>query len=345
MDTASFDIGVTLVGSEPGLNKDFADKIQRMGIELRNFQLNGRIDFAGIRELRNYIKKNNFDVVHCHDFKANFYGLMATLGTGVKRVTTVHGSTKDSFLLWLFLAFNEYILIRFFNKIIVVSEHLKKELKGKFLNSQKVVLIPNGLDLSFFKESNDGGIEEPDLVIPPGKTVLGTVGRLFPDKGHEDLFKALLMLKDEFPNLILLIVGDGPYAEYLKALRDAMGLQDRVIFAGVRHDMKRVYEALHIFVMPSIREGLPMALLEAMLAGVPVVATRVGGMPSVLEEGKRGRMVDPHDPKGLAREIETLLMNPEEARQMAIDASAFIRTEYSSAKMALQTEKVYREVL
>jgi glycosyltransferase involved in cell wall biosynthesis len=341
----NFEVSVTLVGSEPDLNRDFAHEIRQLGVRVKNFLFNGRLDWTGVRRLRNYISEQNLHLIHCHDFKANFYGLMATLGTGVKRVTTVHGSTRDSLLLKLYLDLSEYLLIRFFHKVIAVSEPLTKELRAKLLRLKRVAFIPNGIDLAFFDKSGDGRIQEPDLSIPPGSTVIGTVGRLFPDKGHKDLFKALRFLKDEFPDLILLVVGDGPQAEYLRLCRDEMGLQDKVFFVGVRFDMRKVYDLLDIFVMPSIREGLPMALLEAMLAEIPVVATNVGGMKALLEDGKRGRTVNPLDPENLGSEIRALLLHPEQASQMAQEASAFVRAEYSSETMARRTETLYRGVM
>ena len=340
-----FEASVTLIGSEPDLNQDFSHEIRRLGFGVKDFLFNGRLDWTGVRRLRSYICEQNFDLIHCHDFKANFYGLVATLGTGVKRVTTVHGSTKDSLLLKFYLGFNEYFLIRFFHKVIAVSEPLTKELWARLIRAKKVSFVPNGLDLDFFDASREGRIEESDLPIFSSKIVMGIVGRLFPDKGHEDLFEALTLLKDEFPNLVLLVVGDGPQAEYLRFRRDEMGLQDRVIFAGVRLDMRKVYHSMDLFVMPSIREGLPMALLEAMLGEIPVIATRAGGMKSLLGQGERGLAVNPCDPKGLANGIRTLILHPDIARLMADKASAFVRAEYSSETMARRTEALYSEVL
>ena len=111
-DTDKFDVSVTLVNSEEGLNDDFLNEIQELGIKAENFLLNGRFDWNGLKKLRQYIISQEFDIIHCHDFKANFYGLSATLGTNVKRVATHHGSTKDSLLLKFYLGINEYFLLR-----------------------------------------------------------------------------------------------------------------------------------------------------------------------------------------------------------------------------------------
>lgn len=344
-DADKFDVGVTLVGSEKGLNTDFVKELGRLGYTVKNFFLKGRLDLRGVKELRGYIKENGFDVVHCHDFKSNFYGLLATMGTGVKRVTTVHGSTVDSLLLRLYLAFNEYILIRFFDRVIAVSRHIAEDLRPKHLGCGKVAVIPNGLDL----EVIDGAAEEasckPGLPIPAGAIVIGTVGRLFPDKGHKDLFKAISMLQTEFPALVLLVIGDGPFAGHLREYCAKIDICDRVIFAGVRHDMKKAYGVMDIFAMPSLREGLPMSLLEAILCKRVVVATKAGGMPEVLGYGKRGTLVEAGDPEGLAKALRGLILAPEPARRMAEDAEAYVRSEYSSKTMAGRTEDLYLEVI
>ncbi len=344
-DKDSFDMHVTLVGSEPGLNKDFFEAIKRMGIGVENFMLQGRLDWRGIQRLRHHLLAQEIDIIHCHDFKANFYGLMASLGTGIKKVTTVHGSTKDSLLLKLYLGFNEYFLIRFFDKIIAVSEHLKDELQGNFISPRKIAMIPNGVDLNFFDAQMQNKTPEPDLEVPHGKKVIGIIGRLFPDKGHKDLFNALKLLQHDFPDLLLLVVGGGPDEEELRLMRTDLGLQDRIIFAGVRHNMKKVFDAIDIFAMPSIREGLPMALLEAMLAEKPIVATKVGGMAALVGEGKFGRAVNANDPEGLAKEIKFILLNPEVANETAKRAASFVRSEFSAETMAQKTEALYREIV
>jgi glycosyltransferase involved in cell wall biosynthesis len=344
-DSAGFDVGVTLLAGEEGLNRDFGDEIRRGKYNLTDFHLKHRLDVTGIKRLRRFVRDQELDVVHCHDFKSNFYGLAATLNTRVRRLTSFHGSTRDSFLLRMYLAFDEYFIIRFFHRIIVVSAHLKEELKARFIRSKQLAFIPNGIDSAFFEEEQNSLPREPQLGLPPGALTVGIVGRLLPDKGHEHLFQALALLEDEFPELVVLVVGDGPRAGPLRTLRDRMQLRDKIVFTGIRRDMKKIYQALTLFAMPSFREGLPMALLEAMLAGVPVVATGVGGIPDLLGGGERGRLAEIADPAGLAKEIRDLLLNPSEARSMANRASAFVAAEYSSNAMARRTESLYREIL
>lgn len=344
-DSADFDVGITLLAGEDGLNRNFRDEIQKGKYNLTEFHLKHRLDLTGIKGLRDFVRDQQLDVVHCHDFKSNFYGLAATLNTRVKRITSFHGSTRDSLLLRIYLAFDEYFTIRFFHRIIVVSEHLKDELKARLINPKRTALVPNGIDSAFFEADPKDFSRPPELGLPPDAWTLGIVGRLLPDKGHEHLFEALALLKDEFPALYVLVVGDGPRAQALKMLRDRMQLGHRIIFAGIRRDMKKIYQALTLFVMPSFREGLPMALLEAMLAGVPVIASGVGGIPNLLGGGERGRLVKVADPEGLSNEIRNLLLNPNEAKSMAKKASEFVANEYSSSAMARRTEDLYREIL
>jgi glycosyltransferase involved in cell wall biosynthesis len=140
---------------------------------------------------------------------------------------------------------------------------------------------------------------------------------------------------------VLLIVGDGPLMENLQKEADRLP----IIFTGIRKDMPRIYSAMDIFVLPSLIEGLPMALLEAMASKKPIVATRVGAIPQVIQDGHSGYLIDPGDTEGLAIAIMGLLADPQKAGKMAGNAYKVVREHYSSQKMAKEYEQVYREVL
>ncbi|MBC2733180.1 MAG: glycosyltransferase family 4 protein [Desulfobacteraceae bacterium] len=336
---------VTLIGSDTGLNKDFLLELKSLNIETANFRLQGRYDIRGIRRLRRHLIDNEIDIIHCHDFKSNFYGLMASIGLPIGRVSTHHGSTKDDLLLRCYLNLNEYLFFHFFHRIVAVSHQLSTEPWARILGSDRVAFIPNGIDTQFFKRSPNTFTDESPILIPGGKTVIGIIGRLYPDKGHIDLFHAISGLQDEFPQLMVLVVGDGPQSHYLKNACREMRIENRVIFAGVRKNMQAVYSLLDLFVMPSIREGLPMALLEAMLAKIPVIASMVGGIPTLLENNRHGIGISPKSPKELSAAIRQTLVNPDEAKLIANNAQEFIREKYSAQAMTRRTERLYIDIL
>lgn len=338
-DKDGFEINVTLIGSEPGLNKDFKTALSDIEIPFFDFQFNGRLDIRGIMKLRNHLIEKKIDIIHCHDFKAVFYGLFASVGTNIKRVATHHGSTKDSFLLKCYLGLNEYLFLRFFHKVVVVSKQLSNEPWARILK-EKIVFIPNGINTEFIKKPLPLK-NESSISIPPNKRVLGIVGRLFPDKGHKHLFNAFRLLGKEFKDLILLVVGDGPEMANLKRLSSKLGLEKDIIFCGVRENMTYIYSLLDYFIMPSLREGLPMALLEAMLAEIPVIASKVGEIPSVIGDNDRGRLTEPGNAQSIYDAIKYLLLNDNSRIQMVEKASSFVISNYSARAMAGKIENIY----
>jgi glycosyltransferase involved in cell wall biosynthesis len=338
------DESVTLIGSQAGLNHDFYSELKSLKIETANFQLNGRFDARSVHRLRRHLIDNEIGVIHCHDFKSNFYGLMASAGLPIGRITTHHGSTKDDFLLRCYLGLNEYLSFRFFHKVIAVSQQLCQEPWARILGEDRVVFIPNGIDTGFLDGATEAFPDETPIAVPDGRTVIGIIGRLYPDKGHTDLFRAVSGLHDEFPQLIVLVVGDGPQLGYLQSASREMGIEDRVMFTGVRKNMPAIYAMLDLFVMPSIREGLPMALLEAMLAKVPVIASKVGGITSLLEDGRYGIGISPKSPDDISAAIRHILHNPDDAELKARRARKLVMTEYSAQSMAKKTEKLYFDI-
>ncbi|MCG8430247.1 MAG: glycosyltransferase, partial [Candidatus Omnitrophica bacterium] len=168
--------------------------------------------------------------------------------------------------------------------------------------------------------------------------------RLAPDKGHIYLINALTRLLAFFPQMRLLVIGDGPERKNLERILHDGALKDHVIMTGVRRDIERVLSALDLFVLPSLKEGLPIALLEAMAAGVPAVATRVGNVPQVIRHNEDGILVPPGDSAGLYGAINELLLDQEKARACAANARKRVQDMFSAKIMAGEYMKLYRQL-
>lgn len=150
---------------------------------------------------------------------------------------------------------------------------------------------------------------------------------------------------EQYPKVVLLIVGDGPLRNELQERVEDLGIRDKVIFTGMRSDTPELYSLMEFFILSSITEGLPVALLEAMASKKPVIATEVGAVPKVIQDGHSGLLVEPKDVEGLSKAIIDLLENPDQAAYLALNGYEEVTNEFSSQKMAERYVEVYKEVL
>jgi glycosyltransferase involved in cell wall biosynthesis len=204
------------------------------------------------------------------------------------------------------------------------------------LPEERIWVIPNGVDVDAFFVSDSKEAIRREIGKDQGFCLAGYIGRLEePLKGIGQLLAAMAILKSNGEAPDLAIVGTGPSEMELKEQAKHLDLEDRVQFLGVRRDIHRMLKALDILVLPSLREGCPVVILEAMAAGVPVVATRVEGVLELIQHGKTGWLVSPKDPQALAKGIQFMLMNKELADSMAQKAQDWVRT-YRSIHVTVQ---------
>ena len=283
-------------------------------------------------------------IVHTHDYKSD---LLAALGRGEwRRVSTLHGWVGTTAA----LRFKERIgawLVRRFDRVVCVSEALAARERARGLVGVRVV--HNGIDLRPFElELDDDSRNElaRSLGLCRGVPVIGAVGRLSEEKGYDILLESVALLRADGRELEVLLVGDGPERRMLSRRAEKLGLTGAVHLPGVREDAARVYSLLDVFCMPSRREGLPLALLEAMAAGCAVVASPVGGIPEVLGgEEATGVSVPPGDAPALARAIGSLLDDPHRRAELGQQARDRVRQAFSCERMTESMASLYHELL
>lgn len=328
----------------PGGGGDkLAQQAIRLGIEVKTVAVRGRFDSMAIAELRKILEKNRVEIIHSHDFKSDFYGLLASRGSGIKLVATAHGSTRDSLAKKLYLFFDERIVYPRLDRIIAVSAEIRERLSKQGIQAEKISLVANGLDLDLLAAETDH--PDPPLAIPAGKKVFGLIGRLFPDKGHRFFLQALADVARKHPEAHGLIVGAGPEEANILRHIVQLNLGDRVLFAGARNNMQLVYEAIDALVIPSLTEGLPYVLLEAMANRIPVVASAVGDIPLLIKHDATGYLVPAGDEKKLAKCMADLLSFPEKSATMARQAYDFFQQHYAATPMASATARIYCDLL
>jgi glycosyltransferase involved in cell wall biosynthesis len=293
------------------------------------------------------MRRREVGVVHTHLFLGGVFGRLASVLAGVPvRVTTEQNAYADGHLPPRWQVLVGALLARFTDRLVAVSvgtrEYLMREER---VPPEKIEIIPNA-------------IEWPQQVAPPqveavkrefgGKgrfPLLGTVARLTPQKGLSYLLEAISILVARFPGLFCVIVGDGPLRVELEALAVRLGLENHVRFCGLRRDVRAIFQSLDLFVLPSLFEGLPLSLLEAMASGAPVVATHVAGIDEVIEDGANGRLAPPADAHALAAAITELLDNEALAQGLAQQGQTTVRQRYAIGAVSKEYERVYGELL
>jgi glycosyltransferase involved in cell wall biosynthesis len=209
----------------------------------------------------------------------------------------------------------------------------------------RCVLIENAIDTEQFRRSAPIDVAKQRLDWPPGRFLLGAVGRLSEEKGFDLLIRAVHVLVRQGIDVGLVIAGQGRQREPLERLISDLGLRDRVRLAGFQSDLRPLYEAMDLFVLSSVREGLPNVVLEAMALELPVVATRVAGVPRLIADGENGLLVDIGDQAALVGAIERALVNPQLRARLAAAARQTIEQRYCFAVRMKKIAAIYDELL
>ncbi len=225
--------------------------------------------------------------------------------------------------------------------MLAVSEWDRRNIiEREGIAPERIVVLPNGID----PPPEDGRDVRPELGVPDGVALIGAVGRLFPEKGYEELIRAVALLRQRSRRVICVILGDGPDEQHLRELLAGLELGRDVRLLGRREDVPDVIRALDVAVLPSRREGSPLAALEYMAGAAPIVATAVGGVPELLHDGEHALLVRPADPAALADGIERLLADRELAARLGRAARERQRSEYDLAVVIRRLERLYHQL-
>jgi glycosyltransferase involved in cell wall biosynthesis len=308
------------------------------------FTLYGKNNMKSILAVINYVRIAKIDIIHCLDIKSTIVGGIAALFLkNIKTVSTVHGlpepykSFGKQLIFTISLAIYFGLLRFFFDAKICVSNDLKKRLII-FIGANRAEVIHNGIELDPIEKI-------PTECLQESKISIGTVGRLDEVKGHDYLLSAAQMILSERDDIVFFIIGTGPLEKHLKETVSNLGLAEKILFLGFRPDAKFLIAGLDIFVLPSLHEGIPYVLLEAMASRKPVVCTNVGGVPEIVTHNDDGILVPPKDPNGLYNAIKSLLSRKDYIKYLGDNAYHKIEQFFSSTLMAEKTYSLYVKLL
>ncbi|MBU0753509.1 MAG: glycosyltransferase, partial [Planctomycetes bacterium] len=321
------------------------DELQEEGIHTTVFDKGLGFNPAVLPRMIGYLKRNRIQIVHTHMFTANFWGRLAGKLAGVPiLITTEHQPLYRKRP--LSRRYPERLMNRITDRVIAVAETVKDSLvKYDHKSPGKISVLYNGIDLQQFEKSFDAAAMKADLGIDPSRPLIGVVARLFKEKGHADLFDALVKVKTKYPEVLAFLVGHGPAEQECRARVRELGISENVFFAGLRRDVPALLRMIDFFVLPSLGEGLSIAILEAMAAGRAVVATDVGGNWELVDHGKTGLLVPAADPHALSEAIIRMISEPQERIRMGNRGRALIFERFSLAETVKKTESLYEELL
>ncbi len=326
LDSERFEVKVATVVAGGPLEEEF----QAVGVPVKVFKKKSKLGFGVIWQIRKYLRAERPDIVHTHLFGGDTWGRVAAILARVPViVSTEHNTNLDEG--WTKRKVKKFLSF-FTKKIVAVSEAVRKySVSRDRIKAKKMTVIQNGIDVGKFI-----ALPKKEFGDPP---VVGVVGRLEEQKGHKYLFEALNLIKT-IP-WILWVVGDGSLKGSLERLAKDLNLRERIIFLGARRNVPEILSKIDIAVMPSLWEGLGIAILEAAAAGKPIVASRVGGIPEIIEDGKTGILVEPGNVKNLADGLERVLLGKIDAQEMGVRAREMVEEKFSAEKMVEEYQKLY----
>ncbi|RMF63069.1 MAG: glycosyltransferase family 1 protein [Calditrichaeota bacterium] len=307
-------------------------------------------DLVAFVKILRIIRRGRYDIVHTHSSKPGFLGRIAAKLVRVPVIIhTLHGFSFHNFMnpvIRRVFILIERFLSRLTDKIVTVSRlNLEKALALRLGRPDQFVNIYSGIDFSRFDRSVDVEAKKQELGILNGEKIVGMVGRLSTQKSPTDLIRAIPRVLQRTRDVRFVLVGDGELRKKSERLCRELGVESRVMFLGFRDDIPELLHTFDVYVLPSLWEGLGRSLTEAMYTGRPVVATRVEGVPELVEHQKTGLLVEPQDVDALADSIVTLLADEKEARRLGQQAKARIDEAFHADRMVRELQQLYETTL
>jgi glycosyltransferase involved in cell wall biosynthesis len=321
-------------------DNEFLDILKRRNIPGATFWLRRTFDFENIPRIARFIRRKEIDILHTHGYRSDVMGLLAAKITGRPVVSTLHGWVPIDSKLRIYERVDKLALF-FFDRIIAVSEEIRQSLRAAGVPARKIIKLHNAIRIEENADGNGGeGVRKGR-----GEFRIGMIGRLSPEKNVGSFLRTASLLGKKHSQLKFVIAGDGPERGRLEKLSAELGLVPKVTFMGFVKDPEPIYRSLDLLVIASSTEGIPLVLLEAMKHSVPVISTKVGGVPEVVTSGVDGILIDGDDPRILGEAVETLLADREKHAAIARNAREKIFRSFNQETWIGEIEKIYEQIM
>jgi len=307
-----------------------AAELGRLNIPAYTVRTKGKFSREPVQRITSLIKKENIEIVHSHDYKADLAALLACRKAGIRSISTPHGWNRSWDIKLRLYQWLDQVVLRYFDRVVPLSPSLYSSLR--LVSKENRMLISNFIDTGSLP---GGGRRDSQAVC--------FIGRLIPLKRVGDLITALSMVENK--EITLRIIGDGPLRLQLEELAGKLGLSSRVRFLGFREDALELLAESSILVLPSVTEGMPRTVMEAMAMGKPVIGSNIPGLKPLIEDGKTGMLVKVKSPPDIARAINRLTGDPSLYEDIASAARELIMRKHDARKAVEKYQELYLECL
>ena len=321
----------------------FVAEARRKKVNLTLLKQRMTIDPHLIIQARRVIREHDINLIQTHGYKASAIGFFLKLLCRLPWIGCAHGFIEESRKLRLYNRIDRLVLRRA-DRIVAVSNSMKALLTQHGIAAQKIRVIHNAIDPNETVPSTSGKEIRQRYGLTSDQKVIGVIGRLNPEKGQMIFLRAMEKTARSFPGVKALIIGDGQDRAMLEGFCREKGLSDHVVFLGYQEEIADYYQALDLLVLPSLSEGLPNTVLEAMSFGVPVLATAVGGVPEIIQNGN-GMMVPPNDPGTLAERMIELLGDGALRQAIGLKGKNSLYPRFAPDSRVRQIVSLYEELL
>lgn len=324
----------------------FLRECRDAGFDYETLVARRQFSFSVLRRLAQLARERGIPILHSHGYKSNAHCLLAARHERCRWVSTLHMWTEHNLLDKIYTTIDQ-IMLRYADRCITVSEQSKVRAVQKGIPQDRIEVVHNWIDVRGYIRKASAAVPNDILSEKQaGRTLILTAGRLSPEKGLRFLLLTLKKVANIHPQVLCLIAGDGPSHSYLVREVQRLGLGDYVKLLGHRPDLPAIMRLVDWFVLPSLREGLPLVLLEAFALSKPVIATAVGGVPEVVVDGVNGWLVPPRDTTALAEALSRALYLSEQERcEMGEAGRAIVEERFTPEAQIPKIGRLYQKLL
>jgi len=355
LDKARYQVEI-LCGPQTGSEGSLMEEARTMGICLTILpqlvrEINPIKDLVAMYKIFRHIRRNKYTIVHTHSSKAGILGrFSAYLASTPIIIHTVHGWSFHQFMpgwkRWVYILLERIAAACCSAIIVVTKSDLMKGRSYAIGTTTQYSLIRSAIPVSDFTSARSNrSLVRQELGIPVDAPLLGSVGRFSAQKNPLEWVRVAALVKQSIPNCYFLLVGDGPLWNQTTSLLNEIGLLKYSIMTGLRRDIPEILSIMDVFLLTSLWEGLPRVIPQAMLAGVPIVASRVDGSAEIIQDGFSGYTCAPGDIHAFANRCIDLLTNPEKRRRIVANATLIASEQFDLLKMIDQIDQLYSELI
>lgn len=334
------------IGSPDCGDKPIENEARCRGLQVKTFRLRPGPNWIGAFEILRFARGEKVVLLHSHGYKGNIlFGLLPRSLRRLPLVSTIHGWTwTGGWNRMLMYEWLDGLSLRFVDRVVLVNKAMSSHPRVKKLRTERVAVVPNGVSFNTTRPSTTE-LRNDIVQFAQQDFSIVSVGRLSPEKGLATLLEVVAGLVQDGHDLRLALLGEGRLRFELQQQAEDLGIAGRVLFAGYVDKAEDYLRYFNLFCLPSLTEGLPMVLLEAMAARVPVAASRVGGIPEVLDQGRLGFLFEPAKSESLRGAIIKVMQQPQLVHEQVEKAARHVAEIYSSQAMAEKYLPIYQELL